>query len=78
MAKLTAAERDVLPAREFTFLKSRKEPIEDDGHVASAIRRFMTVRDVTDEERDQAWKRIQAAAKKFDVEMQHEDWREPE
>ena len=76
MAKLSAAERDALPDSAFAFPKQRKEPIPDRGHAISAIRLFPQVEDVTDAERDEAWKRIQAAAKKFDVEMEHEDWRE--
>ena len=39
-------------------------------------RHFMQEEDVTDAERDEAWKRITAAAKKFGVEMEHKDWRE--
>ncbi len=31
---------------------------------------------VTDHERDQAWKHIRAAAKKFGVEVNESDWRE--
>jgi len=34
------------------------------------------VKDVTNKERDEAWKRIQQAAKKFGVELQEKDWRE--
>jgi hypothetical protein len=34
------------------------------------------VKDVSDEERDAAWKRIQAAAKKFHVELHETSWRE--
>jgi hypothetical protein len=34
------------------------------------------VKDVTDKERDSAWKRIKAAAKKFDVEVSEKSWRE--
>jgi hypothetical protein len=76
MAKLSAAERDALPDSVFAFPKQRKEPIPDRGHVLAAIRLFMQVEGVTDEERDEAWERIRAAAKKFGVEMEHEDWRE--
>lgn len=76
MAKLTDEERDQLPSREFAFPKQRKEPIEDASHVRAAVARFMQVGGVTDEERDAAWKRIQAAAKRFDVELQEGDWRE--
>ena len=76
MAKLSAAERDALPDSAFAFPKQRKEPIPDKGHVISAVRLFKQVEDVTDAERDEAWMRIKAAAKKFGVEMEHEDWRE--
>jgi hypothetical protein len=31
---------------------------------------------VSDAERDRAWKRIHAAAKKFDVEIEADNWRE--
>jgi hypothetical protein len=76
MAKLTEEERDRLPARDFAFPKQRKEPIEDAAHVRAAVQRFMQVKDVTDEERDAAWKRIQSAARKFDVALHETDWRE--
>ncbi len=76
MAHLSAEDRDALPAREFAFPKQRKEPIEDAGHVRAAVARFMQVQGVTDAERDEAWKRIQAAAKRFDVDLDENDWRE--
>jgi hypothetical protein len=34
------------------------------------------VKDVSDAQRDAAWKRIRAAAKKFDVEISEGSWRE--
>jgi hypothetical protein len=34
------------------------------------------VKGVTDDERDAAWKRIKAAARKFHVELHETDWRE--
>ena len=55
---------------------ARKEPLVDAAHVRNAIARFDQVEDVSDAERDEAWKRITAAAKKFDVEIEAEDWRE--
>ncbi len=76
MAHLSAEDRDALPAREFAFPKQRKEPIEDAAHVRAAVARFMQVKGVTDAERDEAWKRIQAAAKKFDVDLNDDDWRD--
>ncbi len=76
MAKLETDDRDRLPSREFAFPKQRKEPIEDAAHVRAAAARFMQVQDVTEEERDAAWKRIEAAAKRFEVKLDVENWRE--
>ena len=76
MAKLTDEERDALPAREFAFPKQRKEPLEDAGHVRNAVARFNQVKDVSDAERDEAWGRIRAAAKRFDVDLDEGDWRD--
>ena len=76
MAKLDKAKRDELPAKEFAFPKQRKEPLEDARHVRNAIARFDQVEGVSDAERDEAWKRIQAAGKKFGVELQERSWRE--
>lgn len=76
MSKLDTEERNDLPKREFAFPKQHKEPLEDASHVRNAIARFNQVRGVTDSERDEAWARIRAAARKFDVEMSEADWRE--
>lgn len=76
MSKLDQKDRDDTPARQFAFPEQRKEPLEDASHVRNAIARFDQVKDVTDHERDAAWKRIRAAAKKFGVEMNEDDWRE--
>ena len=73
---LTTAEEDRLPDSEFAFPRERKEPINDAEHVRDAIARFDQVEDVTDEERDDAWQRIRAAAKKYDIDMGENDWRE--
>jgi hypothetical protein len=76
MSKLDQEDRDDVPAREFAFPKQRKEPLEDASHVRNAIARFNRVEGVTDHERDEAWKRIRVAAKKFGVEVNETDWRE--
>jgi hypothetical protein len=76
MSKLDQEDRDDLPKREFAFPKQRKEPLEDAGHVRNAIARFNQVRDVSDEERDEAWQRILAAARKFGVDVAEGSWRE--
>jgi hypothetical protein len=61
---------------EFAFPEERKEPLTDAAHVRNAIARFDQVKGVTDEERDRAWKRIQAAAKTYGVRISETDWRE--
>ena len=76
MSTLDQKERNDMPSKEFAFPKERKEPLEDASHVRTAIARFNQVEGVTDAERDDAWKRIRAAAKKFDVELNERDWRE--
>lgn len=76
MSKLDEKDRDSLVKTQFAFEKQRKEPLEDADHVRSAVARFNQVEGVTDAERDAAWKRIQAAAKRFKVELHEADWRE--
>jgi hypothetical protein len=73
---LSTAEKDKLADSEFAFVKERKEPLVDARHVRNAIARFDQVEGVTDKERDEAWKRILSAAKKFDVDVAETDWRE--
>ena len=73
---LSTAEKDRLPDAEFAFPAERKEPLSDAAHVRNAIARFDQVEGVTDEERDQAWARIRAAAGKYDVQVAEGDWRD--
>jgi hypothetical protein len=44
--------------------------------VRNAVARFDQVKGVSDAERDEAWKRIEAAARKFGVELEERSWRE--
>jgi hypothetical protein len=76
MSKLDEHDRDALGGSQFAFEKQRKEPLENASHVRNAVARFNQVEDVTDAERDAAWKRIQGAAKKFKVDLQESSWRE--
>jgi hypothetical protein len=73
---MSAARQNRLPGNDFAFTRERKEPLTDARHVRNAIARFDQVEDVTDAERDRAWKKIRAAAKKFDIEVSAESWRE--
>ena len=73
---LSTAQRERMPENAFAFPEQRKEPLNDASHVRNAIARFDQVEDVSDAERDRAWKRILVAAKKFDVEVSEHSWRE--
>ena len=73
---LSTADQNRMRPSEFAFPDQRKEPLPDARHVRNAIARFNQVEGVTDAERDAAWKRITAAARKFDVDVSESDWRE--
>lgn len=76
MAKLSTDARNDLDKGAFAFPKERKEPLENASHVRNAIARFNQVKDVSDDERDAAWKRIKAAAKTYDIEVSETSWRD--
>jgi len=74
--QLDADERNSLRDSTFAFPRLRKEPLNDAKHVRNAIARFDQVQDVTDKERDEAFRRIKRAAAKFGVDMTENSWRE--
>lgn len=74
--ELSSQERDKLPDSAFAFAKQRKEPLIDASHVRSALARFDQVKDVSDAERDAAFKNIQAAARHFGIDMAETSWKE--
>ena len=73
MSKLDQQQRDRISGSDYAFPNEEKEPLNDAAHVRNAIARFNQVKDVTDEERASAWKRIKIAAKKFGVEIKGEN-----
>jgi hypothetical protein len=73
---LSTAEKNDLRDSDFAFPKQRKEPLIDAKHVRNAVARFDQVEGVSDADRDRAWKRIRAAARKFDVEIEARGWRQ--
>jgi len=73
---LSTADQNDLPSSRFAFPDQRKEPLTDARHVRNAIARFDQVEDVSDRDRAAAWKRIKAAAKKYDIEVEAGSWRE--
>jgi acyl-CoA reductase-like NAD-dependent aldehyde dehydrogenase len=74
--QLDAEDRNSLPESSFAFPRERKEPLTDASHVRNAIARFDQVRDVSDAERDEAFRRIKRAAKKYGIEMTETRWQE--
>ncbi len=73
---LSSKDKKELPDSVYAFPKERKEPMTDASHVRAALARFDQVKGVSDEERDQAFANIQAAAKHYKVDMKETDWRE--
>jgi hypothetical protein len=73
---LSTAEKDRLPENEFAFPRERKEPLTDARHVRNAIARFDQVEGVSDAERDEAWQRILTAARRYDVDVSEQSWRD--
>ncbi len=73
---MSTAAKNRISSSHFAFPDERKEPLTDASHVRNAIARFDQVEGVTDAERDRAWKRIRAAAKRYGVEVSVRDWRD--
>ena len=73
---LSADDRKKIDDSKYAFPDERKEPLENATHVRNAIARFDQVKGVSDEEREKAFHRIKAAAKKFGVEMEETNWKQ--
>ena len=73
---LSTRDRDKLPDSVYAFPKERKEPLTDASHVKNALARFDQVQGVSDDQRDQAWANILAAAKHYGIQVDEKDWRE--
>ena len=74
--KLNTAVKDKLADTQYAFTKKRKEPLSNASHVRNALARFDQVKDVTDDERKEAFENIKKAAKKFGVKVNEKDWKE--
>jgi hypothetical protein len=72
---LSARQKNRMAPGTFAFPKERKEPLNDARHVRNAIARFDQVEGVSESERDAAWRRIRAAARKYGVEVKAKGWR---
>ena len=76
MSKLEADDLKELSPDDFAFPKERKEPLSDADHVRNAMARFDQVEGASDEERDEAWRRIKKAANRFGIEVHEKSWKE--
>jgi acyl-CoA reductase-like NAD-dependent aldehyde dehydrogenase len=74
--ELDAEDRNAMPDSAFAFPRLRKEPLNDASHVRNAIARFDQVRDATDAERAEAFRRIKRAAKRHGVDMTEARWQD--
>src|SRR5437868_14043793 len=72
---LTTRQENRMRAGTFAFPGKRKEPLNDARHVRNAVARFDQVEGVTAAERDAAWKRIRAAARRYGVTIEARGWR---
>jgi hypothetical protein len=73
---LSTRDREKLPDSVYAFPGKRKEPLTDAAHVRTALARFDQVKDVSEEERDQAFANIRAAAKHYGVDVAEDNWRQ--
>ena len=73
---LSSKERGDLPDSAYAFPDKRKEPLTDADHVRNALARFDQTKGVTDDERDQAFENIKAAAKHYKIDMTETSWRQ--
>jgi hypothetical protein len=69
-------DRSDLPDSVFAFPGHRKEPLTDAEHVQNALARFDQVKDVSDDEREQAFANILKAARHYGVHVEEKSWRD--
>ncbi|MBW6468611.1 MAG: hypothetical protein K0B85_05580 [Coriobacteriia bacterium] len=74
--KLSEAKERALPDSAFAFPKQRKGPLTGAAYVRDAINGFKEFDDVSDEDRDLAFRNIRKAAQHYNVEMTETDWRQ--
>jgi hypothetical protein len=74
--KLSEAKQRALPDSAFAFPEQRKGPLTGASYVRDAIAGFAEFEDVTDDERDLAFRNIRKAAERYHVEMTETDWRQ--
>ena len=71
---LSTHDREKLPDSVYAFPKQRKEPLTDASHVKNALARFDQVEDVSDADRDLAFRNIKKAAQHYGVTVEEKNW----
>jgi hypothetical protein len=65
-----------LPDSAFAFPRERKEPLVDAAHVRNALARFAQVEGVSEQEREQGFANVRAAAEHYGVHVSETSWRD--
>lgn len=73
---MTAKQRKGLDSEQFAFPEQRKVPLNDASHVRNAVARFDQVKGVSAQARDKAWRRVKKAAKRMNVKVSKDSWRD--
>jgi hypothetical protein len=76
MATLTERKRDSLRSNQFAYVDregGEHLPIHDESHVRNAIARFNQTDFESDAAKERARKKILAAAKRYDIEVDEDD-----
>jgi hypothetical protein len=73
---LNARARKSIPDSAYAFPRVRKEPLNDARRVRNAIARFDQVRDVSDDERAEAFRRIRRAADQYSIDVSAKRWQD--
>lgn len=70
------APRTDIKADDYAFVKQGKLLIDNEANVKASLTAFNAVEGVSDEEKDAAWKRLVAAADKYNVGITGNSWRD--
>lgn len=76
MAKLSEKQRDKMPKGEFAYVDKNGEghlPINDEEHVRNAISRFSRTHFDNEKDKEEARRKILAAAKKHGIDISDDD-----
>jgi hypothetical protein len=76
MSELDTKERKALPDRDFAYIDDQGErhlPINDDAHIRDALSRWSQTDFESSSDKEQARRKILAAARKHDIDVSPDD-----